>query len=313
MPRIHANGIELEYEVMGTGEPMVLIMGIGAQLIAWPDGLCKQLVDRGFQVIRFDNRDVGLSSKLEGAPITKVSTLLWRALLGLPVDAAYSLVDMADDIAGLLDALELPDAHIVGASMGGMIAQTMAIVHPSRVRTLTSIMSHPGDRLSSLSQPKALRALLGKAPRNRDEAIDRYLTFHRVAGSKGFEVDVDYLRDLAGRAYDRCHYPRGFMRQLAAIAATGDRTRALRFVRAPTLVLHGSDDPLIRPVGGRATARAIPGAELQIIDGMGHDLPRGTWPIISGAIARHVELAGATRDRAPVRPATHTATAGGSR
>ncbi len=290
MPRAQSNGLELEYDVFGdSGEPVVLIMGIGAQMIAWPEGLCEQLVEQGFQVIRFDNRDVGLSSKIHGARVPKINKLVARGLLGLSVDAPYSLVDMADDVAGLLDHLGLDDAHIVGASMGGMIAQTMAIAHPSRVRTLTSIMSHPGDRWSALSRPKAIKALIGPAPKNKQQAIERYMEFSNVCGSKGYERDLDYLRELAGRAYERAFYPVGFVRQMAAIIATGDRTKALKFVRTPTLVLHGSDDPLIRPAGGRATARAIPNSTYRLIPGMGHDMPRGAWPVISGAIGRHVD------------------------
>jgi len=288
---MQANGIELEYEVFGDGDPLVLIMGIGAQMINWPEGLIDELVSRGFQVIRFDNRDVGLSSKIDGARVPRINKLLARGLLGLPVRAPYTLSDMADDTAGLLDGLGIDRAHIVGASMGGMIAQTMAIVHPSRVRTLTSIMSNTGDRWPFVAHPRAIKSLLGKAPRNKEEAVEHFMNFKRVCGSTGFPFDEQEVRDLAARAYERCFYPLGFVRQMAAIAATGDRTGALRFVRTPTLVLHGSADPLIRPAGGRATARAIPNAKLQIIEGMGHDLPRGAWPIISDAIAAHAEQA----------------------
>jgi len=310
MPRAQTNGIELEYEVIGTGEPIVLIMGIGAQMIAWHDEFRHMLADQGFQVIHFDNRDAGLSTKMDGPRLPRVNKMLAKAMLGMSVEAPYTLMDMADDVAGLLDHLNLADAHIVGASMGGMVAQTMAIVQPTRVRSLTSIMSHPGNRRSSVSKPSALKALLGKVPRTREEAIERYLVFQQVCGSKGFEIDVDYCRDLAGRGYDRSFCPSGFVRQMAAIIATGDRTKALRFVRAPTLVLHGSDDPLIRPAGGRATARAIRGAQFQMIQGMGHDMPRGAWPIISGAIANHGQSVDKRRKQATpasTQPATATA------
>ncbi|RMH44900.1 MAG: alpha/beta fold hydrolase [Deltaproteobacteria bacterium] len=277
-------------------------MGIGAQMIVWPDALCELLVDRGFRVIRFDNRDVGLSQKMHGQRVGDVRKVMVRALLGLPVDAPYTLVDMADDTAGLLDALGLDSAHIVGASMGGMIAQTMAIVHPHRVRSLTSLMSTAGRRRHAFGRFAAIRALLGSAPRNRDEAVERAVQFYEVCGSKGFPIDWERIRDTAGRAYDRCFYPPGFVRQFAAIAATGSRYEALRFVRAPTAVIHGSDDPLILPAAGRDVARAIPGATFRVIEGMGHDLPAAVWPILAGEIER-VAARAAERERTR-RPAS---------
>lgn len=291
MPRTRANGIELEYEVIGdSGEPIVLIMGIGAQMIMWPDGFCQALVDRGFQVIRFDNREVGKSTRLHHLPVPDMRRIMLKGLLGFAVDAPYTLVDMADDVAGLMDALDLRDAHVVGCSLGGMVAQTLAIVHPHRLRTLTSMMSTSGKRWTSFGKPRAIRQLLGPPPRNRDEAIERHMLFRRVCGSTKFEIDWDLQRDLAGRSYDRGFYPRGFVRQMAAAMATGDRTAALRFVRTPTLVMHGSVDPLIPLRAGIATARAIPGAKLKIIDGMGHDMPRVLWPTLTDAIAEHAAV-----------------------
>ncbi len=291
MPTVRANGIDIHYETRGEGEPLVLIMGIGAQLVVWPEEFLQQLAERGFQVIVFDNRDVGLSSKIHGARAPGMRKVALNALLGRRVEAPYSLMDMADDTVGLMDALGLESAHIVGVSMGGMVAQTLAIVHPTRVRTLTSWMSTTGDPLVGWAKPRALRALMGPAPRNRDEAIARQLNFAKVCGSPAYPARAERLRDVAGRAFDRCHYPTGFLRQFAAIGATGGRKHALRFVRVPSLVIHGAEDPLILPSGGRATARAIPGARLEIIDGMGHDIPEPLWPQLTGLIEEHVNAA----------------------
>jgi pimeloyl-ACP methyl ester carboxylesterase len=286
MPRLQSNGIELEYESIGEGAPLVLIMGIGAQLIHWPDAFCHALADRGFRVIRFDNRDCGLSTRLEHLPVPNVRRAMVRGLLGMSLKAPYTLVDMADDVAGLLDALALEDAHILGASLGGMVAQTMAITHPSRVRTLTSLMSTTGNPRAAFAKPRALRALLQSPPRTKEEAVKNHLMFSRVCGSTKFELDHADTVHRAKLSFERGIYPRGVARQLAAVVATGDRTGALRFVRSPTLVIHGSVDPLIPPGGGRATARAIPGSELLMIDGMGHDLPPGTWPAVADAVER---------------------------
>lgn len=291
MPRVESNGLELEYEIIGAGEPLILVMGIGAQLIYWQDDFCRLLADQGFAVVRFDNRDVGLSTKLKGRKAPPFSTLLTRGLLGRPIDAPYSLSDMADDTAGLMDALGFDRAHVVGASMGGMIAQTLAITHPHRVASLTSIMSTPGGRRHLLTTPRAMRALLQPAPQSRDEAMDRAEAFYSICGSTGFDRDVQGIRQRAGRAYDRCFYPAGFARHMAAIFATGSRRQALKFVRAPSLVIHGSADPLILPRSGRATAAAIPDSRLLMLEGMGHDLPRGAWPPIVEAIASNATRA----------------------
>lgn len=297
MPIARANGIELCYEVSGQGRPLVLVMGIGAQLVAWPEGFVTALVDRGFQVIRFDNRDVGLSSKIEGAGRPPgIRAAIARGLLGLPIEAPYTLVDMADDLAGLLDHLGLEDAHVAGVSLGGMIAQTTAITHPRRLRSLTSIMSHTGDRVTGIGSPRALRALLGPPPRSAAQAAERMVHFTRTCGSTGFPLDEDDIRRRAAAAYERCFYPRGFVRQFLAALATGSRTGALRFVRTPTLVMHGSADSLLPPRGGRATARAIPGARFELIEGMGHDLPPGAWPIVADALRDHAAAADAGQD-----------------
>jgi pimeloyl-ACP methyl ester carboxylesterase len=284
---VTANGIDIEYESMGTGEPLVLIMGIGAQLVDWPQGFCQMLVERGFRVIRFDHRDVGLSTRFPHARVPRVRKLIARWLLGRQVPAPYTLSDMAADTAGLLDALGIDSAHVLGVSMGGMIAQTLAIEHPSRVRTLTSVMSTTGERRGFLSRPHALRALLMPAPRNRDEAMDRAVAFFRTVGSPQYPFDEAAMRERAGRAFDRGMDPRGFLRHMAAILASGSRRRALRRVRAPTLVIHGQADPLIPVAGGRSTARAIPGARLRVIPGMGHDLAEGLWRRLVDEVARH--------------------------
>lgn len=283
---VQVGDIDLEYDERGEGDPLVLVMGIGAQMIYWQDDFCDALAARGFRVIRFDNRDVGLSSKLEGQRGTPMRQALVRYALGMPLSAPYTLSDMAHDLAGLLDHLHIPSAHVVGASMGGMIAQTFAIEHPERTRSLTSIMSHTGDRRFMLSShPRAARVLLDKAPTSREEAMERAERFYRVVGSHGFELDIAGTRERAARAYDRCFYPAGFLRQFLAILASGSRSKALRGLRVPTLVLHGSVDPLILPAGGRQTAALIPNAAFHLVEGMGHDLPRGAWPTIVNAIA----------------------------
>lgn len=269
----------------GEGEPLVLVMGVGAQLVLWDERFCDALAGRGFRVVRFDNRDCGLSTHLSAAGVPDVRRLMARWFLGLPVTAPYTIADMADDLAGLLDALALPSAHVVGLSMGGMIAQSLAIRHPGRVRSLTSIMSGPGDRLTSIGTPRAVAALLRPPARDRDEAARRTVEIFRVIGSPGYPLDEGRLADVGARSFDRSSDPAGMARQMAAMFASGSRRAALQAVRAPSLVIHGAADPLLRPAAGRATARAIPGARLLIIPGMGHDLPRPAWPQIIDAIA----------------------------
>ncbi len=278
--------IDVAYERFGVADstPVLLVMGLGTQMLGWPDELCVALVGRGAHVIRFDNRDVGLSSHLTNAPQPDVLA----ALSGDVTSAPYTLSDMAADTVGLLDALELDSAHLVGASMGGMIAQTTAIEHPRRVRSLTSIMSSTGDPSVGQASQAALSALLSPPAATRADAIERTVSIVRVIGSPGFELDEADLRCRTGVAYDRAYDPAGIGRQIVAIAASGDRTAALRSVTVPTLVVHGAADPLVDVSGGRATAHAIPGAELVVFDGMGHDLPRALWAEIARRIAELV-------------------------
>lgn len=284
-----ANGIELAYQEMGDpeGEPLLLVMGLATQMLGWEEGFCALLAERGFRVVRFDNRDIGRSTKLVDAGVPS----RFDMLSGRRSTAAYLLGDMARDTTGLMDHLGIESAHLVGASMGGMIAQTVAIEHPRRVRSLVSIMSTTGSRRTGLPTVKAFGALMAKAPRSREEAVARAVRTFRVIGSPGFPFEEERVRDIAGRSYDRGHHPPGVARQLHAITASGDRTRALRGVEAPTLVIHGSADPLVRPAGGRATARAVPGARLRMFEGMGHDLPEPLWTEFADEIAANAERA----------------------
>ena len=283
-----ANGIEIAYETFGdrSGRPLVLVMGLATQMLAWHDDFCGALVDRGFFVVRFDNRDVGLSTHLHDAPAPDVMA----AFAGDFSSASYSLEDLADDTAGLLDALSIDSAHVVGASMGGMIAQTLAIRHPSRVRSLVSIMSTPSPKVGGATQ-EALGVLLAAPATNREEAVERALATYRVIGSPAYPTDEEWLAGVAGESYDRGYDPVGVARQLLAIHASGDRTEGLGAVDVPTLVIHGADDPLVQLPGGEATAKAVPGAELMVLDGMGHNLPRELWPQIVDGIARVADRA----------------------
>ena len=279
-----ANGIKIAYDELGDpdGEPLVLIMGLGTQLIHWDVRFCKRLADQGFRVIRHDNRDCGHSEKLRGRGRPNLPAMLLG--LGSP---AYRLSDMAADTVGLLDHLEIPRAHVVGASMGGMIAQTAAIEHPERVRTLTSIMSTTGSRRDGLPRLRALGTLLSRPPRDREAYAEAVAKTFEVIGSPGYPRRPDYVRTLALAAYDRCFYPSGTGRQLHAITSSGNRTPGLRRLRMPAAVIHGAEDPLVRTSAGRATAKAIPGSDLTLIEGMGHDLPPGVWPRVIDAITRN--------------------------
>jgi pimeloyl-ACP methyl ester carboxylesterase len=281
-------GITLCYETFGdpTKPPLLLVMGLGMQMIAWDEDFCLQLAERGFYVVRFDNRDAGRSTHLAGRVPTARELLRRRAAPG-----QYLLTDMATDAAELLRRLDLAPAHVVGVSMGGMIAQTMAAEQPSAVRSLVSIMSTTGNRW--LGQP-ALRVypyLLARPARDRDEHIERAIRIFTVIGSTKFPRDVHQLRERAALSYDRDSDPRGVGRQLGAIVASGDRAEQLRAIKAPTLVIHGTRDRMVAFSGGRATARAIRGSRLMPIEGLGHDLPPSVWPLIIDAIATHATRA----------------------
>ncbi len=284
-------GVTLCYERLGdvSDPPLLLIMGLGQQMLGWPDDFCRMLVERRFQVIRFDNRDVGRSTHASTRP-PKLAQLISRRL---PAEQ-YDVSDMAADAAGLIEALELGPVHAVGVSMGGMIAQTLAAQHGELVRSLVSIMSTTGARNVGWVAPSTLRLMWRPPPRTREEAASRALVMWRHIGSRGFPFDEGSVRDRAMRAFDRD--PRaaaGTARQMAAIVKSGNRSATLAAVKAPALVIHGDRDLMVHPSGARATARAIPGARLETIEGMGHDLPAGAWPRVVELISEHAASADA--------------------
>jgi pimeloyl-ACP methyl ester carboxylesterase len=283
-------GIALEYDTIGdpSDPPLLLVMGLGFQLIHWDRRFCEQLAGRGFHVIRYDNRDAGLSTKVRGGP--RPNPL--AAALGAGGSASYSLWDMAADAAGLLDHLELESAHVAGVSMGGMIAQCLAIAHPGRVRSLASMLSTTGNRRLGMPRLRALALLMRRAPSEREAVIEWSLRVQKVIGSTR-HVDEDRVRTLAGQGFDRCHYPAGVTRQLVAVQTSGDRTEQLGRLDLPVVVIHGTADPLVPLRAGRATAAAIPGARLVELPEMGHDLPPAFWDRIVDAIATNAERAAA--------------------
>ena len=287
MPKVRANGIDIEYVTDGDPAlpPLLLVMGLGAQLITWPQGFVDGLCERGYFVIRFDNRDSGLSTKLEGMP--EITALFG----GDTTSAPYRIEDMADDAAGLLTALGLSKVHVVGASLGGMITQALAIHHQERFLSACSIMSTTGDRSVGAPTSEAIAALLRPIATSRDEAIEASVAGSKVIGSPAYPADEHVLRARAAAAYDRSYCPEGTARQLAAILASPDRRKGLHGVELPFLVLHGEADPLVTLSGGQATAEALPGAKLITYPGMGHDLPEILWNEIADAIAANTELA----------------------
>ncbi|TQC42560.1 alpha/beta fold hydrolase [Rhodococcus sp. WS4] len=287
--RVAVGELELAYETFGDADnpPLLVISGLATQMLGWDEQFCDQLADHGFQVIRFDNRDIGLSTHLHEGGVPNVMALLRGQDAPAP---PYTLVDMADDTAGLLDALGLESAHIVGASMGGMIAQQLAIRHPRRIRSLTSIMSTPSRQVGQ-ARPEAQAALFLPPPTDPDTAAERALKVYRVIGSPGYPLDEHRVADIARRAFARGHDPAGVARQYAAIAVSPDRTPGLRELMVPTLVIHGEDDPLVQVDGGLATADAVPGALLVVVAGMGHNLPRQLWSQLIGEIAAHARAA----------------------
>jgi pimeloyl-ACP methyl ester carboxylesterase len=291
MPRASANGIEIEYDTFGdpSDPALLLVMGFTAQLTAWDEAFCRLLVDQGHYVIRFDNRDVGLSTKFDGVEVDVVPFI--TALVGgetlddLP-PVPYKLTDMAADGIGLLDHLGIERAHILGASMGGMIVQTMAIEHPDRVASMTSVMSTTGERDYGQATPEAMAALLTPPPADREAVIQQSVASWKVFASKRY-YDPERIAQRAAGAYDRMFYPEGISRQLVGILASGDRAEQLPQVTAPTLVLHGRDDTLIQPSGGERTAELIPGSRYLLLADMGHDLPEPLWPFITAAVGAH--------------------------
>lgn len=294
MPQITANGIAIEYDEHGdpAAPPMLLVMGLGAQMTLWPMELVEALVARGFRVIRYDNRDIGFSHKFEGAKAPGIVKLLLLSRFGLKPKVPYTLADMADDGIGLLDALGIAKAHVVGASMGGMIAQHMAFSHSHRVLSLTSIMSTTGNRRLPAGSREAI-GVLTKRPASMDEEVlvEHGLKVARAIGSPGYRMDEERVRERTRALIKRSFYPAGMPRQFAAIVADGDRRERLRSVRAPTLVIHGEADPLVPLAGGEDTARHIAEARLKTVPGMGHDLPLELVDEIADAISEHAHAA----------------------
>jgi pimeloyl-ACP methyl ester carboxylesterase len=285
-----ANGIELCYDTFGDRKapPLLLIMGLGAQMILWDEGFCAKLAERGFFVIRFDNRDIGKSTKIDGeAPA--LPKLLEKALTGKPIEAPYTLRDMAADAVGLLDALGIRRAHMVGASMGAAIVQELAIRFPERLLSATCIMGTSGDPRLPPPTQEAMEVLMSPSPTDKAAFLERFLWTWRVLRGSAFPETEERERARALRIFERGLNPPGVARQLAAIFASGDRTKLLPAVRVPTLVIHGTADPLVPVEGGRAIAAGVPGAKLAEIDGMGHAIPEALWPRVIGAISEHAK------------------------
>ncbi len=293
MPQVNANGIDIEYETFGSSSDptILLIMGLGMQLIAWPETFCRELAANGFQVIRYDNRDTGFSTKFDNAKAPSVPALMIRSFLRLPMRVPYTIRDMADDAIGLLDALDIPSAHIVGASMGGMIAQNLAAAYPAQVRSLTSIMSTSGHRSIPGADPLVSRHLFLSAPKqpDREAVIAHRARTIELIGSPAFPIDEETRREMAAISFDRSYYPAGFGRHVGAIIHDGDRRDRLRRITAPTLVIHGREDPLVPLAGGIDTAEHIPGARLEVIEGMGHNFPVELWPTMVGLVSDHAK------------------------
>ncbi len=297
---VQANGIEVAYETFGNPEdpPILLIMGLGTQMIAWPDPLCRDLAERGYFIVRYDNRDVGLSTHLREVKAPSVLDVVLRR-----AQPPYTLADMAADAIGLMDALGLDDAHVVGASMGGFIAQTVALQYPDRLRSLTLMMTSTGSLLVGYPKPSLFARLTRRrVAADRTEVQANALETFRIIGSRGYAFDEEYLSDLAGRAYDRAYDPGGYLRQLAAIAAQPNRTSGLRRIAAPTLVIHGLHDPLVAPSGGLAAARNLRNAKFVGYSGMGHDLPRALWPEFVSEITALAARADADAEPSPDVP-----------
>jgi len=292
--KVAANGIEIVYDTFGdrAASPMLLVMGLGTQMIAWDEDFCEKLAALGYWVIRYDNRDVGLSTRFDAAGVPDIAALMQAMMMqdqrqAIPLMTPYTLKDMADDAVGLLDAIGVESAHVVGASMGGMIVQEMVIHHPERLRTMTSIMSSTGNPALPPPQPEAMAVLLKPPAMSQADHIESSVAAAQVLNGPRYPIDEDRVRDRAGRAFDRGLSPAGTARQMAAILTSGSRKKALKSVTVPTLVIHGDADPLVPVEGGRDTAEAIPGAKLLIIEGMGHDLPPMVWAQVMDEIVSH--------------------------
>ncbi len=290
MTRAAANGIEIEYDTFGESSrsPLLLIMGLSSQMVAWPETFCQKLAQSGHWVLRFDNRDVGLSSKIEGVGVPDLMAVMAAYQQGQPVDAPYTLSDMAADVIGLMDALKLEKAHVCGLSMGGMIAQVMALEYPRRLLSLISMEATTGDPTLPSAKPQVMEAMLSPPPQDRDGYIEHAVEVFRAFSGGSDKFDETLEKELSANSYDRSFYPFGFIRQLAAILASGNRTRSLASVTAPTLVIHGADDPLVPLAHGHASARAIPGAKLVVVEGLGHGIAYpALWDEIVDAIRQH--------------------------
>lgn len=287
--KISANGITLEVEDHGSpsGEPLVLIMGLGMQLIAWHEDFVQMMVERGFRVIRFDNRDIGLSENFDHLGMPNLGVEALKHTFGLPVRSPYSLADMANDTAGLLDVMGITQAHVCGASMGGMVAQQLALRHPQRVKSLTLMMTTSGSRRLPGPSMKVRSAMLSRPddPKSFDSIVAHYVSIYKLIGSPGYPAGDEWLTRRLGMSVRRSYRPRGTARQLTAIVADGDRSRALPQIKLPTQILHGLQDPLVPVEAGRQLASIIPGAKADFIDGMGHDLPVALWPRFAAGIA----------------------------
>jgi pimeloyl-ACP methyl ester carboxylesterase len=293
MAKARANGIELCYQTFGdpADPPLLLIMGLAAQMVVWDEDFCELLATKGYRVIRFDNRDIGESTWVKDGPAPTMSEVLTMPFTGKKIPVAYTLRDMAGDTAGLLEALGYDSAHVVGLSMGGMIAQELAVHFPERVRTLTSIMSSTGDPSLPQATPAALAVLSRELPPDKDGYVQSYVRAWAVLNGDLLPFNAERTARTASISFDRGLNPAGVARQMLAIISSGNRTEALGSLDVPALVIHGTNDPLVPPEAGHATARAIPGAKLELVEGMGHTLPRQIWPQIADAIAAHAREA----------------------
>ncbi|MFW9929190.1 MAG: alpha/beta fold hydrolase [Candidatus Thorarchaeota archaeon] len=288
---VNANNIEINYDTFGdpSNPAMLLVMGLGSQMIIWPEEFCQALAANGYWVIRFDNRDVGLSTKFDDIPVPNIMEIMTAIQQGKSVTAPYKLSDMAKDAIGLLDALNIESAHVVGISMGGMIAQVMAIEYPSRVKTLTSMSSTTGNPSLPQAKPEAMAILVNPPPSDREKNIEESIQSWRLLHGSKYFFNEDLIRERSALVFDRNFYPPGSVRQLAAILASGSRNKELNKLSLPTLVIHGDADPLIPVEAGKDTANSIPGSELLIIEGMGHTIPQEVAPKIIASIVKNTK------------------------